>query len=303
MTLGTAHRQRLGPESNRHAEDFKLPVGRRDPWVVLVLSCASSSLLESDFLRLAPQGQHVEGWVSGLKKVLQAHDPNTNEPLGQYYLFFENIGAADAYREEAARLHSLWRQQALPSRPGGPRMTTTTMTMTPTATSTTATSAAASERPHAFSLVPPTADLDLGVKFYVSKTVNELAAKTTLQGVFYLRSGLPRTERTARVLLALAGGAQLALGAVRAAIEEDGRERNLAWRLAARRGDRSGVAPLRRNADGPADEGERGSRFLVTFADADDAPRFVRSWHKRRVEEVYEEGKKRSVVVDAMVIW
>jgi hypothetical protein len=35
---------------------------------VLVLSNASRSLLESDFYRLAPQGQHVDGWAGAITK-------------------------------------------------------------------------------------------------------------------------------------------------------------------------------------------------------------------------------------------
>lgn len=35
---------------------------------MLILSAASSNLVESDFLRLGAKGRHVEGWVNGLIK-------------------------------------------------------------------------------------------------------------------------------------------------------------------------------------------------------------------------------------------
>jgi hypothetical protein len=40
---------------------------RRDA-SVLVLSNASKNLVESDFLRLSPKGEHIEGWSSGIIK-------------------------------------------------------------------------------------------------------------------------------------------------------------------------------------------------------------------------------------------
>lgn len=35
---------------------------------MLILSAASKNLLESDFIRLASKGKHVEGWVGGILK-------------------------------------------------------------------------------------------------------------------------------------------------------------------------------------------------------------------------------------------
>jgi len=33
---------------------------------VLVLNCASKTLEESDFYRVSPKGEHIEGWTSGI---------------------------------------------------------------------------------------------------------------------------------------------------------------------------------------------------------------------------------------------
>ena len=42
--------------------------GPRRPGGMLILSATSKNLMESDFMRLAVRGQHVEGWVGGLLK-------------------------------------------------------------------------------------------------------------------------------------------------------------------------------------------------------------------------------------------
>lgn len=35
---------------------------------VLVLGCATKTLEESDFFRLSPKGEHIDGWTSGITK-------------------------------------------------------------------------------------------------------------------------------------------------------------------------------------------------------------------------------------------
>ena len=42
--------------------------GPRRPGGMLILSATSKNLMESDFMRLAVRGRHVEGWVGGLLK-------------------------------------------------------------------------------------------------------------------------------------------------------------------------------------------------------------------------------------------
>lgn len=46
----------------------KRPSDKDQGPAVLVVSCASRSLAESDFYRLAPQGRHVDGWAGGITK-------------------------------------------------------------------------------------------------------------------------------------------------------------------------------------------------------------------------------------------
>ncbi|GAB1318873.1 hypothetical protein MFIFM68171_09083 [Madurella fahalii] len=75
--------------------------------VVVVLQNAPRSLLETDFYRLARQGQHVDGWAAGITQVIQARSAITGELKGQYYLFFESRAAAEAYLDKVDSLYLL----------------------------------------------------------------------------------------------------------------------------------------------------------------------------------------------------
>lgn len=66
---------------------------------MLILSAASKNLLESDFLRVGAKGNHVEGWVGGILKVIQARNPDTLEPQGHYFILFDTHESATAYRD------------------------------------------------------------------------------------------------------------------------------------------------------------------------------------------------------------
>ena len=54
----------MGKERGSEEEDA---VQRREA-SVLILNCASKTLEESDFFRLSPKGEHIEGWTSGIIK-------------------------------------------------------------------------------------------------------------------------------------------------------------------------------------------------------------------------------------------
>ncbi|RYC54227.1 hypothetical protein CHU98_g11979, partial [Xylaria longipes] len=72
---------------------------------MLILGAATKNLAESDFLRLGMRGKHVEGWVGGIVKVIQARNPDTLEPKGHYFILFDTHEAAVAYKD---RLEQLW---------------------------------------------------------------------------------------------------------------------------------------------------------------------------------------------------
>ncbi len=61
---------------------------------MLVVKGASKSLLESDFYRLAPQGQHLDGWAGGIHK-------------GWYPIqYAESILVARTYHDVSCSSHS-----------------------------------------------------------------------------------------------------------------------------------------------------------------------------------------------------
>ncbi|KAK4217838.1 hypothetical protein QBC37DRAFT_414055 [Rhypophila decipiens] len=79
----------------------------------LVLQSASIFLVESDFYRLASQGRHVDGWVHGLSRVIQARSPVTLQPQGKYFLFFDKAASAQAYLQNVLELHAKVRKLAV----------------------------------------------------------------------------------------------------------------------------------------------------------------------------------------------
>ncbi|KAK0735794.1 hypothetical protein B0T21DRAFT_192185 [Apiosordaria backusii] len=79
---------------------------------VLILS-APRDLLESDFYRVAPQGQHVQGWTSGPDKVIQSRSQTTLTPQELYYLFFPSRPSATYYLSILKHQHSLARTTLL----------------------------------------------------------------------------------------------------------------------------------------------------------------------------------------------
>ncbi|KAK4204198.1 hypothetical protein QBC40DRAFT_345766 [Triangularia verruculosa] len=78
---------------------------KADVPTVLILS-APRDLQESDFYRVAPQGQHVQGWTSGPDKVIQLRSQTHLTPLELYYLFFPSRASATYYLSLLKQQHS-----------------------------------------------------------------------------------------------------------------------------------------------------------------------------------------------------
>ena len=57
-------------EAGRRVSKEKVSAGRTS---VLILGAASKTLEESDFFRLSPKGEHIEGWTSGITKGMGKH--------------------------------------------------------------------------------------------------------------------------------------------------------------------------------------------------------------------------------------
>ncbi|KAI0117207.1 hypothetical protein F4814DRAFT_279647 [Daldinia grandis] len=192
---------------------------------MLILSAASKHLAESDFLRLGPQGTHVEGWVGGITRVIQARDPDTLQPLGHYFVLFDREAAAAAYCDKVERLWQLGKAHvpgahhrkrfspAVPPPPGLP-------------------SADGSSRDvaadlQAFTLVPPSQRYYLDVSSGFSRVKIE---ELDIGGVAFVDRLADRAGSKHMVLVSVEGG-RISLDWLRQAIEEDGKDRNLPWRV------------------------------------------------------------------------
>jgi len=71
--------QQTGYLSEREAEDGER--WRRRDSSVLVLNSAMKTLEESDFFRLGPKGEHIEGWTSGIiKGIFYSHRHSITQP-------------------------------------------------------------------------------------------------------------------------------------------------------------------------------------------------------------------------------
>ncbi|KAK5169511.1 uncharacterized protein LTR77_005487 [Saxophila tyrrhenica] len=77
---------------------------------VLVLRNASKNLVEDDFRRLVPRGQHMEGWKMEQGDIIK-HIPGRNwrtlERENHHYLLFSSFRSAFAYQSYATRIHRL----------------------------------------------------------------------------------------------------------------------------------------------------------------------------------------------------
>ncbi|KAH8889834.1 hypothetical protein GQ53DRAFT_722881 [Thozetella sp. PMI_491] len=295
---------------------------------LLNITGVSNSLLESDFYRLAPQGKHLDGWAGGIHKVIQAHHSVTREPLGQYFLFFNTLPAAEAYSNNLTRLHTLARH-ALPD------------TWKPAAGVATGLplgdDAAAAESVRAFTLVPPSAKLR--VRSFTSQNLRDEIRRlketekarlkitgrerdaparervSAVEGLLRQLESLDEGEDGAvlgkqalyTVLLRL-DGSKTTPQAILAAIKRDGRERNLPWRLDEQA---EAIVPLQAsgtkvkfsvyNEQAGEDQVETAfTRFLVNFVEASEARRFVRDWHKR---ELLDERTDRLMIVNTTALW
>ncbi|KAI1093621.1 hypothetical protein F5B19DRAFT_113746 [Rostrohypoxylon terebratum] len=262
---------------------------------MLILNAASPSLCETDFLRLGPQGYHVEGWVGGISRVIQARDPDTLRPLGRYFILFDSPEAALAYQDEADRLWSLARQHAHSSAPGK----RWNKAPVPPGLWKDEKGRDVATRIKGFTLAPSS----LVCKLRVSNAANlEKIVDLDIGGTTFLDLLASRTGSRHLVLVTVDGG-RIPVGMLRRAIEEDGMERNLPWRVTDLE---NGILPFgksvlkmadRKALEEAAEEAGLGEndiiddkmfrrypRFIVPFTDSAEAHRFVRGWHRRQLK-------------------
>ncbi|RYP72710.1 hypothetical protein DL771_004046 [Monosporascus sp. 5C6A] len=236
---------------------------------MLVLWAASKNLMESDFLRLGVKGQHVEGWVSGIVKVIQARDPDTLEPLGHYYILFDSRASAAAYSEEVHRLWRLAKAQA-PAAQLNRRRSRSTRNSADDVMIVGDDTDTARALLRSFTLVLPTQRRHLEQRDYPVRSREFRRAwlrGAAPGGASWAENLAPRCvpgESPSLVLLSAADGqggggsgndtgsarALLSVDALRRAIEDDGAERGLAWRVLMgdpQTGERGGIMPFGRS--------------------------------------------------------
>lgn len=204
---------------------------------VVVISGTSPSLMDTDFYRIAPEGQHVEGWAGGLVKVIQAHDSISYEPLGQYYLMFYSRPSALAYVDEVWRLHELSRKMLHAPADSGREVAKGPLDQAPTSPQPFLTDA---ERAavRSFTLCSPHITPSISVRMWNTNLVRELAAKSNIADV--LPTLRPEGSTPARVLLRLTspdgqhgeGQGGLTADELWLTLRDDGRERSAPWVLA-----------------------------------------------------------------------
>lgn len=305
------------------------------------------SLVESDFHRFARQGQHVVGWAGGINKVVQAISAVTREPRGQYFVFFDSAAAAASYLK---KLETLVPQTGQDEDEGQLSAPGAGISTAPSPSSP-APRTQAAERTDSV-LLPPGAKLSMSVwavsqlKKLTDSTLSKennnigmpdsgssssqplkpLAKASTVPYQLQLElvpdgrsAGL--ADRSRSVLVRLAGS-KITVPVLKQAIEADGAERNLPWRLVEEKPDvmhwprqvQSLRAGSGRIAEGELSMAESGyvrdpddaqqsygyTRFVVTFYDAAEARRFARVWHRREMDD---ERTGRTMVVNAYALW
>lgn len=293
---------------------------RRREVSVLVLNSATKTLEESDFFRLGPKGEHIEGWTSGIVKgilywyfpytsqlistyviVIPGRDKSTLKSLGHYFLIFSSDAAAKAYLDNIFRLWRLakqkgrWGSSGVPGIPLPPGLLKPGEDMKKTI--------------QGFTLVPAYNKLFLRM---ISKPFRPAIQKI-------LDRGGPKAITTAKskaedmVLISSDVGTINPTDLIRA-IKDDGKNRNLYWKLAPG-GDElvKLYDPLDDDIDQQAGDSSvkkkrtlrPPSRYVLSFRDRHEARRFVREWHKRPMPQKRNQrpGEELPPVVNAEILW
>ncbi|KAL1840569.1 hypothetical protein VTJ49DRAFT_301 [Mycothermus thermophilus] len=330
-------------QPSEESEETAAQKAERNALKVMVMHHMPRSLIESDFYRYASQGKHVAGWAGGIVKVVQSVSPVTREPRGQYFVFFDTENHAKAYRENLGQLPRLdedeeaaaKRAQKRASKSGETNSTSTSEPFTfPTLAYTTppillSTSHLISLISHHLPLHPSPSTSPSPASASASPSPSTLTPRPFLSGTTntlphglleYAKEGGAALPKGAPVLLRLTGS-KLTVEAMVRAIEEDGIERNLRWRLIENRPGTAGwprpVQTVRAgsgrigfgefdeyNSKGEEDgngEAQYGyTRFVVTLVDMGEARRFARTWNQR---EMVDERTERVVRVHAAELW
>jgi len=283
---------------------------------VLVLQSASRSLVESDFRRIAPKGQHIEDWTgpgdilkgasSALRlmhirlqltftPVIPSRNPETLEQQAHYFVVFPNSAYARIYQNHVLRLHR------------------TAQTYTPTSIESPLPLQPCvlveGEDVHSllqdYALCPPSQYLQLS--FLDPPYASRMARLLQQRGYPQLTQGKDKTGRS--VLFWVDGYPQPTTGTIRSFISADGQDRGMHWDVSIEK-----LEPPRLPEDEPdqyhkAESAESAEvkperrtekRWMLSFSDENEARRFVRVWHRRAIPSARGEE---SLVIQAEILW
>ena len=84
---------------------------------LLILENALPNLEEADFNRVSPKGKHIEEWKSlfNPSAIIPARQDHNGECTGKYYLIFESLAHAKAWRTRLNLLHEIFKSHAAKS--------------------------------------------------------------------------------------------------------------------------------------------------------------------------------------------
>ncbi|KAI1766200.1 hypothetical protein GGR53DRAFT_487201 [Hypoxylon sp. FL1150] len=236
LTASTTSDHRPGAQDSHHAHYDPKPLSSRSSaehplraQSMLILSAASKQLLESDFVRLGRRGAHVAGWVAGIQRVVQARDPDTLQPLGHYFVLFDSDAAAAAYRHEVERLWQL--AKAHVPRPGLPMHGGRRRYAASGGKGGIEEVGEEAATVRSFTLVPPSMRYHLRQSGGRNSSSRERLDDFDLGGASFVDQLVARAGSRHLVLVTVDGG-RISTDTLRRAIEDDGVERHLPWRVA-----------------------------------------------------------------------
>ncbi|KAI1828664.1 hypothetical protein F4861DRAFT_488697 [Xylaria intraflava] len=291
------------------------------PQAVLIISAASKNLLESDFLRLGAKGKHLDGWVGGILKVIQARNPDTLEPQGHYFVLFNTNEAAAVYKDRVEHLWKLGKTYIPRAHHSFSHMIQSPL---PVGLRRTNEGEDVAKLIRSFTLIPPSQRYYVQISRMSPSKIVELYHEDGLVNQLFARAG-----SRFLVLIRVEGG-RLTLDTLRRVIEDDGVQRNLPWRItdlangilpfgkAFVKGNDKAFADIAPNvpAGNKSAQGSEGGavgtlrmrtsgeppgsravlpdnanvsdvkqypRFIIPFMDKAEAYRFVRNWHRREL--------------------
>ncbi|KAH8601653.1 hypothetical protein B0O99DRAFT_196904 [Bisporella sp. PMI_857] len=262
---------RLGHEAKAFGNDLR----------VLLLTGASANLAESDFFRATPKGEHIEGWTTGIVKVIQGRDANTLKPLSHYFVLFSSEAAARAYLDQTHRLHKLARNHTSLVLPG----TIPYPNFDPESSTDKDLNDIRS-----FSLFPGQGRFSMRpIKRPFTSAMKKLLNNGGIKPLMDLQ-----LNGEGVVLFSLQAG-MISAREVHDIIEADGKHRNLRWSLVQGRGiqEIEELMWVDRDEEQQRDliarrKGAytRPSSYVLSFTDRFEARRFAREWHRRQLPKI-----------------